>query len=103
MTAIVAAVIVAAVVTVVSLALITHVVAQCAARAAACCCANQRAIGPAHAAADHVTAGCAQCATNRGFATAAFVGADRAASCTTDARADGRTGTAAKLLADDRA
>ena len=65
---------------------VAHVVAECAAGATASCRADQAACGAAHAAADHVTAGCAQRTTDGRFATAAFVCAD----CTTTRAAKGR-------------
>ena len=70
-------------------ALVAHVVTQRAASAAACCGTDQAAGGAAHAAADHVTACCAERTANGCLATAAFVGTDGATTRAAQGRANG--------------
>jgi hypothetical protein len=94
--AVVATIIMATVVTtIVVIALVAHVVAQRATGAATCCGADQAAGGAAHAAADYVTAGCAQRTTDGGFATTAFVGANRTTTRAAQGCADSGTCIAA--------
>ena len=66
------------IVVVIMIVLFAHVVTQRATGTAACCGADQATGGAAHAAADHVTACCAQRTAKGGFATAVFVCADGA-------------------------
>jgi hypothetical protein len=82
-------------------AFVTHVVTQCGTCAAACGRADQAASVAAYAAAQDVTARCAQAATDSGFSPVATVSTDRTAGCAAKARADGRTCATADLLADD--
>ena len=99
---VIATVVAPTITTIIVIALVAHVVAQCTARATACSRADQCTCATADTAAYDVAAGCAQGAANSGFATAALVSADRTTTCATEGRADGRTGVAAQLLADDR-
>ncbi len=74
--------------TIVATTFIAHVVAKCGATAATYRRAHQAAGIAANAAAQNVTACCAQTTADSGFCTITTIGTDRATSCTANASAN---------------